>query len=576
MVVSLVITSAPFAANFSPTLLKLSAPSTVQYDFDGKVLEIPVTVSGTAAGVVFCVFTKDKASQISAVRNGFLGWHYVNKIDTCVFTSPLTPLDKGANKISWNGKDDDGNMVPSGEYTYYLWAYDNVNVKTKVYTATNIYPNRASYLEENGPDGKPLTKPLFFSYARKWTIGNDPDDGTLLETTSLVLPEGFEDKERLQLHPTDHKYFYNEIGNDDTGYLGVWKFQWVPNGDAVHVTEWAEDGKCTLPVSALGGNSNNWFSGVAADRNYLYVTHCNRTEPIVNYYYIDFDGSIINEVDISDWWANAADLEAGAQLTGGPNNIWEKNGLIYLNSHTSCLESAVNPVAGLEDKDNFWVWHNTDGDYVGDHNFGADAPKPWVCFDFNVAPYTYTISADANQFSMTPAYDMGAVSFALYAPDGTGIDYLAYAGETAVIKRGDFFCDSGSSYDGIYTDNQSTGDETTKNGLWFVAQDSIKGIITSNPVAVEEGTPAGFTVAQNSPNPFNPSTTISFSTPSAGIATVDIYNVAGQKIDSVVNEYLSAGSHSVMWDASGISAGVYFYTVTSGKFSKTMKMTLLK
>ena len=102
------------------------------------------------------------------------------------------------------------------------------------------------------------------------------------------------------------------------------------------------------------------------------------------------------------------------------------------------------------------------------------------------------------------------------------------------------------------------------------------GIITSKPVAVEEGTPAGFSVAQNSPNPFNPSTTISFSIPSAGIATVDIYNVAGQKIDSVVNEYLSAGSHSVMWDASGISAGVYFYTVTSGKVSKTMKMTLLK
>ena len=51
------------AANFTPTLLKLSAPETVQYDFDGNVLDIPVTVSGTRAGVIFCVFTKDQAVE---------------------------------------------------------------------------------------------------------------------------------------------------------------------------------------------------------------------------------------------------------------------------------------------------------------------------------------------------------------------------------------------------------------------------------------------------------------------------------------------------------------------------------
>ncbi len=57
---------------------------------------------------------------------------------------------------------------------------------------------------------------------------------------------------------------------------------------------------------------------------------------------------------------------------------------------------------------------------------------------------------------------------------------------------------------------------------------------------------------------------------------MDVFNVAGQKVATVANEFMNAGSHSVTWDASGLSAGVYFYTVKTDKYSKTMKMTLLK
>jgi len=52
--------------------------------------------------------------------------------------------------------------------------------------------------------------------------------------------------------------------------------------------------------------------------------------------------------------------------------------------------------------------------------------------------------------------------------------------------------------------------------------------------------------------------------------------IVGQKVATIANEFMSAGSHSVIWDASGFSAGVYFYTVKSGEFSRTMKMTLLR
>ena len=71
-------------------------------------------------------------------------------------------------------------------------------------------------------------------------------------------------------------------------------------------------------------------------------------------------------------------------------------------------------------------------------------------------------------------------------------------------------------------------------------------------------------------------TTIHFTLAEAGNVTVDIFNVAGQKIDTVVNESMAKGSHSVSWDASNFSAGIYFYSVKANGNAKTMKMTLLK
>jgi hypothetical protein len=83
-------------------------------------------------------------------------------------------------------------------------------------------------------------------------------------------------------------------------------------------------------------------------------------------------------------------------------------------------------------------------------------------------------------------------------------------------------------------------------------------------------------VAQNTPNPFNPSTTINFTLAKTGKVSVDIFNISGQKVDTLVNTTMNAGNHTATWNASKNSAGVYFYTVKSGDYSRTMKMTLLK
>ena len=207
-----------YAANFSPNLLRLSAPKTIFYDFDDTELQLPVTVSGTPAGVILCVYTKDKAESINAVHNGNLGWHYVNKVDTSVYISDITQVAIGSNTITWDGRDDDGALVPSGEYTYYLFGFDNVNTKSNV---CKFITNRAgvggkqALIQELDEDGIPLANPVWYgkSGLNKWVIGNDPDDESLLETTEHEIPEEYSVAPAIGLHPDDHSKYYLRAAN---------------------------------------------------------------------------------------------------------------------------------------------------------------------------------------------------------------------------------------------------------------------------------------------------------------------------------------------------------------------------
>jgi len=99
--------------------------------------------------------------------------------------------------------------------------------------------------------------------------------------------------------------------------------------------------------------------------------------------------------------------------------------------------------------------------------------------------------------------------------------------------------------------------------------------------SAEGNLPEGFALDQNYPNPFNPTTTISFSLPSAQHVTLEIYNVQGQKVRTLIDEVRSAGEHAIEWDATSdagdrVASGVYFYRLTAGEYVVSKKMTLLK
>ncbi len=112
-------------------------------------------------------------------------------------------------------------------------------------------------------------------------------------------------------------------------------------------------------------------------------------------------------------------------------------------------------------------------------------------------------------------------------------------------------------------------------GSIVLAGGSLK--ISSSVNSPEETSiPQSFYVNQNYPNPFNPSTIISYGIPKNGFVSVKVYNLLGQEIATLFAGYLNAGVHSLTFDASNLSSGVYLYRIQAGNVVETKRMVVMK
>jgi|GEM_PF-2412924 len=118
-------------------------------------------------------------------------------------------------------------------------------------------------------------------------------------------------------------------------------------------------------------------------------------------------------------------------------------------------------------------------------------------------------------------------------------------------------------------------------GAWSI----VRTFITSTALAVEEidagNIPTAYSLSQNYPNPFNPSTAIEFTLPRPGQITLEVFDIVGRKVRTLVSEAVTAGTKRVIWDGNNadgatVASGVYFYRIKASDFSETRKMLLLK
>ena len=98
----------------------------------------------------------------------------------------------------------------------------------------------------------------------------------------------------------------------------------------------------------------------------------------------------------------------------------------------------------------------------------------------------------------------------------------------------------------------------------------------SGEIEVNITSPSEFSISQNYPNPFIPTSTIQYAIPQTSFVKISIYNILGNEIEVLVNEEKSPGDYEVIFDATELASGMYFYKLSTGKFSQTRKMVVMK
>ena len=174
------------------------------------------------------------------------------------------------------------------------------------------------------------------------------------------------------------------------------------------------------------------------------------------------------------------------------------------------------------------------------------------------------INSDSYSFPVINGNTVGLANSAYgdYVASGDGV--LAQISFTALA-------------DGAFDPNMLSFDKISLVNAGFIKENLETGSVTD----VTENAPVAFALGQNYPNPFNPSTAIQFTIPEAGKVNLEVYDLLGRHVRTVVSGIIASGQHTALWDAKDdngrfVSAGMYIYTIRSGNFHASKKMLFMK
>ena len=449
----------------------------------------------------------------------------------------------------------------------------------------------------------------------KWVLGGDPQDVNNLQTTfcNIFSATWTVFREQKLIGLVGCKTGTNMIfvpGSDLTDFIQC-TMNFESPSYTLHKWHFVNDGNAILDEEWGGWDNLNWvnqlplhYAGVPPalhwdkKSDHMWLQSADQTGIGDGFWAwlrcVNFDGDELFGRNMEEFYMpddatplaskNCALLDIAFGINDGD---------MLLSTMGCCYHEFINGNVLLNDSDadieDYLKWSNGNGDFYIDVYYQADATIPWACLDntgkksgIHRVDDAYV---DSEGFNIQYITYLGLNSFGVQTQDGSALGYMGFSDDNvdgAQQKGGGKIIDYGSKFDGMYmgrpltiNDDGGVAGGAFVTETFYVAFDSASGMIQKE-VGVDEDDMIAFAVDQNSPNPFNPSTSIGFTIPESGHVTASIFNVAGQKVDTLVDDVMSAGHHSVVWDASGYSNGVYFYTIESGDFSKTMKMTLLK
>ncbi|NOZ62844.1 MAG: DUF4961 domain-containing protein [Calditrichaeota bacterium] len=166
--------------------------------------------------------------------------------------------------------------------------------------------------------------------------------------------------------------------------------------------------------------------------------------------------------------------------------------------------------------------------------------------------------------------DMGWVVFQANTPFASSLD-TGYVDVEVVMTVGN---SNGAFNIGYFVSNAAL--DFTDPKYYSVSLENPITVSGGTGVAAERALPRRYELAQNFPNPFNPTTTISFEIPATNQVKLSVYDLLGKEVATLVNGKVSAGNHQIVFDASNLQSGIYYYRLESGDFVATKKLLLLK
>jgi len=219
-----------------------------------------------------------------------------------------------------------------------------------------------------------------------------------------------------------------------------------------------------------------------------------------------------------------------------------------------------------------------------------DTPDMWGCYPF--LPSGITICSDIDDGLWVFQFD-GSVPVELTSFTATSNESsVSLNWETATEKNNQGFEIQRKSDDEFITVGFVPGygtttetkqysyiDKNLENGVYEyrLKQIDFNGTYEySEILGVEVSSVTTFVLEQNYPNPFNPSTKIKFTLPNSGMTKLYVYNLVGEKVSEIVNEFLTEGEYNFRFDASNLPSGIYIAKLSNGTLNQSIKMTLLK
>lgn len=288
---------------------------------------------------------------------------------------------------------------------------------------------------------------------------------------------------------------------------------------------------------------------------------------------------VFKTINAGDSWEDIATIESGGYFSGGMVFFDENNGYI------------AGPRIKVDGVYYFWLKTTSDGGITWEDGTINNYPEQMDVASFNsTAKINDNTAITVCKKAILKTSDKGKTWEYIdhgVADIDTSFSRIAGMGDVYIIGLSDASLIISKDSGETWTVDDSKIDEYTYKSIVFNSEGNpllgtYDGSILKYDLVTDvedfdsEELITNYSLVQNHPNPFNPTTNISFTIPEQGNVKLNVYNILGEIVSELVNKNLEAGSHQYQFNAKNLTSGIYFYSISVNGFSEVKKMNLIK